>query len=135
MNQRLPINVLRRGPIKYSSVNYNQHKNFYNFFQESVVDNFLESVYACFTPDDQYKIQGYTEIINQQQGEFIIFESTRVWITNVYTAKYFNPYVRGAIKNDIVKRVIINGETGSSWVFNRFKRLQIIATSVKILKQ
>ena len=55
-------------------------------------------------------------------------------MTNVYTAKYFNPYVRGAKKNVIVKRVITNGETGSIWVFNRFKRLQIIATSSKNFK-
>ena len=109
LNQQLPINVLRRGSIKYFSINYNQHKNFYNIFQESVVDDFLEAVYARFTPDDEYEIQGYTEIINHQQGESIISESTRVWMTNVYTAKYFNPYVRGAIKNDIVKRVITNG--------------------------
>ena len=32
--------VLRRGPVKYFSINYNQHKNFYDFFQESVVDDF-----------------------------------------------------------------------------------------------
>ena len=103
LNQQLPINVLRRGPIKYFSVNYNQYKNFNNFFQETIVDDFLEAVYARFTPDDKYKIQWYAEIINQQQGKSIIFESARVWMTNVYAAKYFNPNVRGAIKNDIVK--------------------------------
>ena len=130
LKKQLPINVLRRDPIKHFSINYNQHKNFYNFFQESIVDDFLEAVYACFTLDDEYKIQGYPKIINQHQGESTISQSTRVWMTNVYTAKYFNPYVRGAIKNDIVKRVITNGESGSSWVFNRFKSLQIIATSI-----
>ena len=44
------------------------------------MDNFLDSVYARFDPDDQYKIQGYAEIINQQQGEFIIAENTCVWL-------------------------------------------------------
>ena len=44
LNQQLPINVLKRGPIKYFSVNDNQHKNFYNFFQESILDDFLEAV-------------------------------------------------------------------------------------------
>ena len=66
LNQQLPINVLRSGPIKYFSVNYNKHKKISNFFQESVVDHFLEGLYAPFTPHDKYKIQGYAEIINQQ---------------------------------------------------------------------
>ena len=104
------------------------------FFQESVVDDFLQAVHTRFTPSDEYKIQGYAEIINQQQGESIVSENTRVWLTNVYTDQYFNPYVRGAIKNDILKTVITNGETGSSWVFKRFKRLQIITTSTKDFK-
>ena len=85
-NQQLPINILRRGTIKYFSINYNQHKNFYNFFQEQIVDDFLNSVYTRFDTNDQYKIQDYAETINQQQGEFIIAESTRVWLTNTYTA-------------------------------------------------
>ena len=39
-NQQLPINVLRRGPITYFSINYNQHKSFYNFFQEQILMTF-----------------------------------------------------------------------------------------------
>ena len=31
-NSTLPINVLKRGPITYYSINFNQHKNFYDFF-------------------------------------------------------------------------------------------------------
>ena len=138
MNQQLPINVLRQGRVKYFSINYTQHKNFSqeykDFSQEGIVDNFLEAVYNRFIPDDKYKIQGYAEIINQQQGETIVSENTRVWLTNVYTAKHFNPYVRNAIKNDILKRIIINQETGSSWVLKRFQRLQIMTTSTKNLK-
>ena len=114
MNQQLPLNVLKRGPITYFSVNFNQHKDFYNFFEESIVDDFLDAVYARFAPDDEIKIQGYAEIINQQQGNNIISENKRVWLTNVYTAKHFKPYVRGAVRNDILKRLIFNGDTGSS---------------------
>ena len=28
----LPINVLKRGPVTYYSINFNQHKRFYDFF-------------------------------------------------------------------------------------------------------
>ena len=52
-----------------------------------------------------------------------------MWLTNAYTACHSNPYVRGAIKNDIVKRVIINGMTGNNWSFKKYQRFQIIATS------
>ena len=126
MNQQLPINVLRRGPIMYYSINFQQHKKFYDFYQESVVDDFLNSVYGRFVFDAEYKIQGYVEVINYQLGEIINLENTRLWLTDVYTAHHFNSYVRGEIKNDIVKRVIFNGATCSSWILKRFNRLQIM---------
>ena len=92
--------------------------------------DFLSSIYNRFNPDGEHAIQRYAEIINQQQGEFIIAESTSVWLTNTYTAKYFNGYVKSSVKSDIVKRIIINGQTGSSWYFKRFNRLTVITTSV-----
>ena len=91
MNQQLPLNVLKRGSIKYFNLNFNQHKDFYNYFEESIVDDFLDAVYARFVPDGEIKIQGYAEIVNQQGGDNIITEHKRVWLTNVYTAKHMNP--------------------------------------------
>ena len=44
----LPLNTLIRGPITNYSINFNQHKNFYDFFSASVVDDFLNSVYNSF---------------------------------------------------------------------------------------
>ena len=87
-----------------------------------------------FVPAGEINIQGYAELINQQQGEIITSENERVWLTNVYTTKHFNRYVRGALKNEILKRLILNGETGSSWTFKRFQRLQIITTSFESSK-
>ena len=49
-------------------------------------------------------------------------------MTNVYVGKCFNRFVRGQIKKDILKRVIYNGSTGSSWLFNQFNKLQIFVT-------
>ena len=39
--EQLPINILRRGPITYFSINFQQHKNFYNSYGEEIVDSFL----------------------------------------------------------------------------------------------
>ena len=130
-NGQLPVNILKRGPITYYTITYEQHINFYDFFSDRIVEDFLNSVYSRYDPDKEDKIQGYAEIINQQQGEFIIIENTRVWLTNTFTAKYFNDYVRSEIRDDIVKRIIINGQMGSSWFFKRINRLNVIAAPVE----
>ena len=124
-------NVLKRGPITYYSITYEQHKNFYDFFGDGIVEGFLNSAYSRYNPGEENKIQGYAEIINQQQGESMIIEITTVWLTNMYTAKYFNGYVKSEIRNGIVKRIIINGQTSSSCFFKRFNRLTVITTSVE----
>ena len=69
----LPLNVLTRGPLTYYSINFEQHKNFYDFFNNSSADVFLYSVYETFRPSStEKKFQGYAEIINQQRGEIIV---------------------------------------------------------------
>ena len=131
----MPLNIIKRGPIIYYSINFDQHKNFYDFFTGDVVETFLNSVYQVFRSNKENKFQGYAEIINQQRGE-IVLEDKRVWLTNVYCSKYFNDFVRGEIKDEITKRVVVNGESGSSWHFKRFDRLNImlsVAESIKLI--
>ena len=130
----LPINVLNRGPITHYSINFTQHKNYYDFFSSGIVDAFLESVYGIYQPSKENKIQGYAEIINQQRGE-IILEDKRVWLTNSFNSKYFNDFVRGEIRDEITKKTIVNGQTGSSWHFKRFKRLSVIVVPLANSKE
>ena len=40
----LPISVLNRGPITHYSINFTQHKKYYDFFRSGIVDAFRESV-------------------------------------------------------------------------------------------
>ena len=89
----LPINVLKRGPITYYSINFNQHKRFYDFITSGIVDAFLESIYEIYRPTKENKFQGYAEIINQQR-EAVILEDKRVWLTNSFNSKHFNDFVR-----------------------------------------
>ena len=133
-NNGLPINILRRGPITYCSISFDQHKNFYDFFSINVVDEFMNSVYAAYRPEKDNKIQGYAEIINQQRGELIVLEDSRVWLTNTFLSRHFNDFVRGELKDEIVKRVIVNGQSGSSWYFKRFERLCVVVTPVSDAK-
>ena len=130
----LHLNTVKRGPITYYSINFNQHKNFYDFFSSDLVETFLSSVYQVFRPKKECKFQGCAEIVNQQRGE-IILEHKRVWLTNVHFSKYFNDFVRGEIKDEITKRVIVNGLSGSSWIFKRFDRLNVIVVSLSDAKK
>ena len=133
---RLPLNVLKRRTITYYSINFEQHKNFYDFFSSDILDSFIQSVYEKFTPDKECKFQGFAEIVNQQMGE-IILTDRQVWLTNVFNSRHFNEFVRGQIRDEIAKRLIVNDQTGSSWHFRRFERLTVIVVrledSVKLL--
>ena len=130
----LPISVLNRGPITHYSINFMQHKNFYDLFSSGIVDAFLDSVYEIYRPSKENKIQGYAEIINQQRGD-IILEDKRVWLTNSFNSKYFNNFVRGEIRDEITKRIIVNGQTGSSWHFKRLERLSVIVVPLANSKE
>ena len=79
-------------------------------------------------------MQGYAEIKNYQQTEIVKLENIRVWLTNVFIGRYFNNFIRGSMKEEILERVIINESTGSSWLFKRFNKLQVIVTTKTAFK-
>ena len=78
------------------------------------------------------KIQASMKLINYQPAEIIQLEqeSRRIWMTDIYSCKFFNGFVRGQIKNDLMKRVIINEMSGSSWRFKRFDHITMIVSRV-----
>ena len=95
------------------------------------VDDFIFSVERKFVTNGKVKVQGSVELINYQPAEsdvIIELESRRIWLTNVYTCVFFNDYVKEKIREGFMKRIIINGITGSSWHFKRFERLSVIST-------
>ena len=76
------VNVLRRGPITYFSINFSQHESFYDFYNENVVNNFLNSVKDVF-------VLAYFELKNYQRTETVDLENTKVWLTHVFTNQRF----------------------------------------------
>ena len=72
------------------------------------------------------------KLINYQPAEIIQLEqeSKRIWMTDIYSLKFFNGFVRGQIKNDLMKRVIINEMSCSSWSFKRFDHITMIVSRV-----
>ena len=104
INQQLPVNILKRGPVTYYSINFYQHKNCYDFFDEKIVDRFFKSVQGSFESvrGKEFKIQRYFELKNHQQTEIIELENTRAWLTNVFVGRYFNEFIRGKMKREIL---------------------------------
>ena len=120
----------------YYSINFYQHKIFYDFIDEKIVDRYFNSVQGSFESvrGKEFKMQGYFELKNYQQTETTELENTRVWLTNVLVGRYFNEFIRGEMKRNILKRVIINGFMDSSWFFKRFNKLQVIVTDKSAYK-
>ena len=46
----LTLNVLKRVQITYYSVNFDQHKDYFDFYSTDMVDVFLDVVYHAFEP-------------------------------------------------------------------------------------
>ena len=70
LNQLHPMNVLRGGPIIYYSISFYLHINFYDFYDESIADNFLYSVKHVFTPTgSEMKNQEYFELKSYERTE------------------------------------------------------------------
>ena len=73
-------------------------------------------------------------IINYQPPAFDggapIYDS-KFWSTKTFESFYFNDFVKLSLIQDIRKKVIINGKTGSSWRFNRFQSILISVNTIK----
>ena len=50
---------------------------------------------------------------------------TRYWSTETYDGEYFNDFILFDLKQDILKRVIVNDMSGSAWYFKRFLYLAV----------
>ena len=91
---------------------------------------FFNNVNHTFKPSKniKYKFQVYFELVNQQRisDNQNFLTDNRSWLTNVFRFNYFNEFVRAELKNEIKKRIIQNGLTGSSWYFRRFDILNVV---------
>ena len=52
-----------------------------------------------------------------------------------HNSRHFNNFVRGEIRDEIAKRIIANGQSGSSWYFKKFNRLTVIVAYREELKK
>ena len=103
------------------------HENFYNFFNsEELVTDFLIVFENNFTP--------HTGLRHPRQPDpgFVEITDSTVWKTNVYYRVYFNDFIKSILACDILKHVIMNGMSGSSWRFRRYNIVCITVNSNEI---
>ena len=62
---------------------------------------------------------------NAYSNSFQALTNTRYWTTETYDSIYFNDFILYSLKADILKRVIINQMSGSSWYLKRFLNLAL----------
>ena len=98
-----------------------------------LLEDFFEVVNINFKTDGReelivkssFSIQNYQpppEDMNNVRGLY----DERLWSTPTYFGNFFNDFIKSSLKNDIKKRIIVNGRTGSSWRFNRFQSVSVI---------
>ena len=52
-------------------------------------------------------------------------ENKQNWTAETYDGKYFNDFIQFDLKQEILKRVIVNNISGSAWYFKRFLYLAV----------
>ena len=103
---------------------FSDHGTHYNFYDsQELVSDFMTVFENVFIPRAdlrQVRFKCTFTIVNGQPASsagFAEITDSRVWQTNVY--------IKSNLSQDILKRIIINGMTGSSWRFKRFDRICI----------
>ena len=108
---------------------FKKGNNFYAFSNsEKCVDEFLQNVKHRFQASTK-KWFKCSFIIENTQNSFRPglqpLLNTRYWTTETYDSIYFSDFIIHALKHDILKRVINNNMSGSSWYFKHFVYLAV----------
>ena len=122
--------------LKSFCTNFLKHGSFHNLYNSrEVVSDFLTVFENNFIPNAGLRQSRSTcslAIVNRQpaqRGGFTGITDGRIWQTKVYDGIYSNDFIKSNMVNDILKRVIMNGMSGSSWRVKRFDRSSITVNS------
>ena len=131
-----PFDILRFTGLTMCSVEFQKHKDFYNFFNSvGVVDDFLRNVKYKFKPGGEEWIKCSFSIENIQQSPYQDLRpiiNIRYWTTPPYERTYFNDFIFFGLRQNILSRVIVNGMTGSFWHFKRFVSLSLKVLDINV---
>ena len=106
-----------------------KYHDYYNFENaEQVAGDFSRNVRSRFQPKGEVLIKCGFSIENIQlsvQKNLRPTVNTRYWTTKHFKTRYFNDYIFCGLRENILKRVTVNGMGGSSWRFKRFIYLNL----------
>ena len=125
------IDIIRNKDILIYQIDFNKHSEEYDFYNShEIVDDFLLNVSALYKPKNKVLFKADFSIENIQNASVVSPNTTnivsiRYWSSEVYSRIYFNDFIVSEIRHDILKRIINNNISGSSWRFNRFKHLNL----------
>ena len=124
-----PLDSIRYPALTTYQIEYKKYSNLYPFCNsEKCVDEFLLNVKQRFNATDKKWFKCSFTIENTQnsiRADLESFVNTRYWTTGTYASVYLNEYIFHSLKFDILKRVINNQMSGSSWYFKRFLHLAV----------
>ena len=113
-----PLEIIKTGNITSYEISVNKYHDYYNFGDaEQVVDDFLRNVRSRFKPKDEALLKCGFLIENIQQSvqeNLRPIVNTRYWTTEPFETMYFNNYIFYSLRENILKRVIVNGMSRSS---------------------
>ena len=123
-----PLDIVKTLNIVKYQISYSKHSEYYDFTNsEQVINEFLTNVKLHFKAQGPVQIKASFVVENYQPpvDEHSPIYNNRYWTTDVYPASYFNSFVYYNLRQDISKRVISNGLSGSSWMFSKFLNLSV----------
>ena len=119
-----PLDIIKLPALTIYKIEFKKYKNQYSFFNaEKCVDDFLKNVQNRFRTTNKKWFKCSFTIENTQNSirtDLIPLINTLYWTTETYDSIYFNDFILHLLKSDILKRVIANQMSGSSWYFKRF---------------
>ena len=125
-----PIDITSVGDVTKIEIPFKEHSFFYDFFDSvAVVDNFLARVKSVMQRyENDVLLRAGFSIENKQQPLDNYTEpllQTRYWSTEPIQTKTFNDFVLLKTREQILRRIINNGLSGSAWNFNKFNYLNV----------
>ena len=95
---------------------------------EKSVNDFLKNAKYRFQATNKKWFKCSFKIENTQNSirpDLQALTNTRYWTTETYDSVYFNDSILHSLRSDILKRVIVNQMSGSSWYFKSFLNLAL----------
>ena len=131
-----PVDYGVIGEIQKYQITFREHSNDYDFYNsESLVDDFLLNVKNRIKRSDNDFIIRYGFLLENIQtssfGNEEPIASSQYWSTEPYKTRSFNGYIYFSLREGILKRVINNDMTGSSWHFHNFLYMNLKILDIK----